>query len=106
MYLEAENKYAEEITAPLEALQTTLFNEMKSRVLETDQSVPVPKGDWAYQVRTIEGHSYPVHVRWPIGKPTEEQVLLDENALADKHDYFALGDLAISHDHRFCRSNL
>ncbi len=100
MYLEAENKYAEEITAPLEALQTTLFNEMKSRVLETDQSVPVPKGDWAYQVRTIEGHSYPVHVRWPIGKPTEEQVLLDENALADKHDYFALGDLAISHDHR------
>jgi oligopeptidase B len=100
IYLEAENKYAEEITAPLEDLRTILFDEIKSRVLETDQSVPVPKGDWEYQVRTKEDHAYPVHVRWPRGKPTEEQVLLDENALADGHDYFALGDLAISHDHR------
>ncbi len=99
--LEAENAYTEERTAHLASLREHLFEEIRSRILETDQSVPVPKGPWEYRVRTVEGLQYPVHVRRPRGGTDEDEVvLLEENALAEGHAYFAVGDFAISPDHR------
>ena len=43
-YLDAENSYTEQVLAPLEGLRTTLFEEMKARILETDMSVPSRRG--------------------------------------------------------------
>ncbi len=43
-YLEAENAYTEQEAAPLAALRTGLFEEMKARIKETDMSVPDPPG--------------------------------------------------------------
>jgi len=98
--LEEENRHTDEATAHLEALRAELYDEIRSRVQETDQSLPVPKGPWEYRVRTEEGLQYPIHVRRPRGNADdEEMVLLDENALADGHAYFALGDLSVSPDH-------
>ncbi|MGO8872092.1 MAG: S9 family peptidase [Acidimicrobiales bacterium] len=37
----------------------------------------------------------------PSVRPADEQVLLDENVLAEGHEYFALGNLEISPDHRW-----
>ena len=38
----------------------------------------------------------------PAGEPgEEEQILLDENVLAEGSDYFAVGSAAVSHDHRW-----
>lgn len=100
-YLEAENAYTEHATAPLADLREQLFQELRSRVKETDESLPVPKGPWEYRVRTTEGLQYATHVRRPRGgSDDEETVVLDENALAEGHDYFSIGDLAISPDHR------
>ncbi len=45
-YLEAENEYADESTAPLEPLRQKIFDEIKARTKETDLSVPVRRGDW------------------------------------------------------------
>ena len=110
-YLEEENAYTEATLEPLAALREGLFEEMKARIKETDMSVPVRRGPWWYYTRTEEGESYAIHCRRPArgrgelppaGEPgEEEQILLDENALAEGSDYFAVGSAAVSHDHRW-----
>jgi oligopeptidase B len=110
-YLEAENAYTEEETAPLRGLRSGLFEEMKARIKETDMSVPARRGPWWYYSRTEEGKDYGIHCRRPArgrdelppaGEPgEEEQILLDENALAEGTEYFAVGSAAVSHDHRW-----
>jgi len=99
-YLRAENDWTDRSTEQLGDLREHLFNEIRSRVQEEDQSVPVPKGDWEYRVRTGQGLQYPVHVRQLRGEPATEEVLLDENDLATGLDYFAVGDLSVSPNHR------
>jgi oligopeptidase B len=108
-YLEAENAYTEEVLAPLDDLRNALFEEMKARILETDMSVPARRGPWWYYGRSEEGKNYGIHCRRPArardelppaGEPgADEQILLDENILAEGHDYFAVGSAAISPDH-------
>ena len=101
-HLEAENAYTAAVTAGSLALQEALYDEMVARIQETDLSVPVRKGPWLYYSRSVEGSSYGIHCRRPADGPDDaEQVLLDENALAEGHDYFALGNFGISPDHRW-----
>ena len=100
-YLEAENAYAEASTGHLADLREQIFGEIKARTKETHQSLPTPKDDWEYRARTVEGLQYVIHVRHPRGgADDDETVLLDENELAEGHEYFAVGDLAVSPDHR------
>jgi len=108
-YLESENSYTDAVLSPLDRLRSDLFEEMKARILETDMSVPARRGPWWYYGRTEEGKSYGIHCRRPAGDVDElppagepgadEQVLLDENALAAGHEYFAVGTAAVSPDH-------
>ena len=101
-HLEAENAYTAAVTAGTTALQEALFAEMVARIEETDLSVPVRKGPWLYYGRTQEGSNYGIHCRRPVDGPEDvEQVLLDENVLAEGHDYFSLGSFSISPDHRW-----
>ena len=100
-YLEAENAFTEAATAHLADLREQIFGELKARTKETHQSLPTPKDDWEYRARTVEGQQYVIHVRRPRGgTDDDETVLLDENELAEGHEYFAVGDLAVSPDHR------
>jgi len=99
-YLEAENAYAEAMLAPLAPLRASIFEEIKSRVQETDESAPVPDGPWEYTSRTLEGSQYGIHCRRPRGAGADAaRVVLDENLLADGHDYFALGGFEVTPDH-------
>jgi oligopeptidase B len=101
-HLEAENSYTEAAMAGTRPLQDALFAEMVARIEETDLSVPVRKGPWLYYGRTVEGSNYGIHCRRAVDGPEDdEQVLLDENVLAEGHDYFALGNFSISPDHRW-----
>ena len=97
-YLEAENAWAHAWFEPLAPLRDELFQEIKRRTLETDLSVPVPKGPWRYYSRTEEGRSYPIHAR-AADPDGVEQILLDENAEAEGHEFFALGTFDVSPDH-------
>src|SRR5580704_19148869 len=45
-YLQAENAFTEEATAPLADFRVDLFEEMKARIKETDMSVPTRRGPW------------------------------------------------------------
>ncbi|MFY1635571.1 S9 family peptidase [Solwaraspora sp. WMMB335] len=113
-YLDAENAYTEGATAHLAALRETLFNETKQRTQETDLSVPARKGEHWYYTRTIEGQQYGIQCRLRIhdggtvppatvdGTPIEgEEVLLDGNALAQGHEFFAMGTFDVSPDGRW-----
>ena len=65
-HLKAENAYTQAALAPTEPLQTQLFEEMKGRIQETDQSVAVRRDGWYYYTNTFEGKQYGVHCRRPV----------------------------------------
>lgn len=111
-HLRAENAYTEASLAGTAELRQHLYEEIVARIEETDLSVPVRKGPWLYYSRTVEGSSYGIHCRRPAGPggsgggtdvdvPPDEEVILDENLMADGHDYFAVGNLVVSPDHRW-----
>jgi oligopeptidase B len=64
-YLQAENAYADAVMAPTAGLQDRLFEQIRSRVAETDISSPTFHGGWWYWSRTVAGQQYPVHCRRP-----------------------------------------
>lgn len=98
-YLRAENEAAERFFAPHQDTIETLFQEIRSRVQETDLSVPVRFGPWWYVTATTEGKSYPVHHRGPTADTATRDTLLDENVEAEGHEYFDLGAFDVSLDH-------
>lgn len=95
-YLEAENAYTEAMTAHTEALQDTIFEEIKTRIPQTDQSVPYRLDDYFYYSRVEEGQQYPIYARKKESLEAEEQVMLDVNQLAEGHDFFAVGNWEVS----------
>lgn len=97
-YLEGENAYAEAWFEPHGELIETLFNEIRGRVQETDESVPVRLGDWWYASRTVEGSNYHIRCRGGTRATATDHVLLDENAEAEGQDFFELGGFEISPD--------
>ncbi|MCU0569092.1 MAG: S9 family peptidase [Oculatellaceae cyanobacterium Prado106] len=99
-YLEAENAYTEAAMQHTQTLQTDLYNEMLARIQETDLSVPYREKDYYYYSRTEAGKSYPIHCRKQGSLDAPEEILLDENLLAEGHDYFELGTFDISPDHQ------
>jgi oligopeptidase B len=111
-YLEAENEYTTAAVAHTADLRERLYQDILRRVQETDASVPVPDGPYEYFQRTMTGSQYGVYCRRPARTPDlpdpfapagaadGEEIVVDENALAEGHDFFALGALGISPDHR------
>ncbi|MET1042793.1 MAG: S9 family peptidase [Microbacteriaceae bacterium] len=113
-HLTAENEYTQSRTEHLALLQEQIYEEIKNRTQETDLSVPIRRGDWWYYTRTIEGEQYGVHCRAPISAADDwippvvdetgstslpgEQVILDDNAEADGHEFYALGSFDLSID--------
>jgi oligopeptidase B len=99
-YLEAENRYTEEVMGPTATLQETLYKEILGRIQETDVSVPVKRDDYFYYTRTEEGKAYSIQCRKHGGLDASEEILLDSNVLAEGQNYFRLGNFAVSPDHR------
>lgn len=113
-HLEAENAYTEARTEHLSGLRERIFDEIKSRTLETDLSVPSRHGDWWYYGRTVEGKQYGIQCRAPLASPDDwtppelspetevpgEQILLDGNVEAEGHEFFSLGSFEVSNDGR------
>jgi oligopeptidase B len=105
-YLAAENAHAEAQVAGLAPLREELYGEMLSHIKQTDVSVPFRDGAWWYYTRTEEGMQYSIHCRkrgtdaGPDAGASEE-VILDGNAMAQGHAFFAIGDTDISDDGRW-----
>ena len=104
-YLEAENQYTEAVMADTKALQDTLYSEILGRIQETDMAVPARRGPYLYYTRTEEGKQYTIHCRKPVASETEE-VVLDENELAQGEKYFRLEALRPSTGHNLLAYSL
>ncbi|MGA7987870.1 MAG: S9 family peptidase [Candidatus Dormiibacterota bacterium] len=97
-HLTAENAWTERSLAHLGALRERIYSEIVGRVQETDDGAPVPYGPYEYYSRTVEGRQYPIHCRRERDGG-DEQVVLDENALAEGYGFFHLGDAEVSPNH-------
>ena len=97
-YLEAENRYAEQVMAHTEGLQETLFEEIKGRIKPNDESVPVLLNGYYYYTRFEEGQEYPVYCRKKGSLEEEEEVILDVNELAGDHEFFSVTGVIASPD--------
>jgi oligopeptidase B len=95
-YLNAENIYYDEITAHTNDFQESLFEEMKSRIKEDDESVPYKKNGYYYITKYKKGEQYPIFTRKKESLESQEKLLFDVNDLAKDHDYFQLGGLNVS----------
>lgn len=115
-HLHAENDYTAAQTAHLAQLRENIYTEIKSRVQETDMSVPNRSGKYWYYGRTQEGKSYGISCRVPVaetddpwapptipesGEVPGEQVILDLNELAEGHEFFSLGAASVTTSGRY-----
>jgi oligopeptidase B len=100
-HLDAENAHFDAVMAPHEALVRTLFEEIKARQQPDEAAVPWRERHWVYQWRFAAGAQYRCWYRWPAGSPEQEQLILDEPALAAGHQYFALAAFDVSPDGRW-----
>ncbi|MDQ5852943.1 MAG: S9 family peptidase, partial [Chloroflexota bacterium] len=92
--------YTEEMMRHTQILQEQLYAEMRGRIKETDQQVPEKRDDYFYYSRTEEGKQYPIFCRRHGGLDAEEELLLDQNQLAEGHAYCRIGAYRVSPDHR------
>jgi oligopeptidase B len=99
-YLEAENAYTESVMAPTAPLRDALYKEFRSRVEETEATVPARRDDHWYYRRTVKGLSHTIHCRRSDSDDADEHVLLDENELARGTAYFKVGAFVVSPRHR------
>ncbi len=101
-HLKAENAWFEAKMGPYKGLVDELFSEMRGRIKEDDSTVPQKDGDWLYWSEFEEGGEYRKWYRKPSGAEGaagaggEPVLLLDENELAEGHEYFRLGALSVS----------
>lgn len=115
-HLEAENAWADAVTAPTRDAATRLVEEVKASTALTDVTVPIREGEFWYFRRFAEGQSYATHHRAPVerdeagapiplvpepGVPARgEELLVDENEWARGQEFFRLADLYPSPDGR------
>jgi oligopeptidase B len=98
--LEAENAYTDAMLKGSEPLQQTLYQEMLSRIQQTDLSVPYRLRGFDYFTKTLEGKQYPLHYRRLAVSPNPDELLLDLNTLAEGHSFLGLGIFQVSDHNR------
>lgn len=89
-YLKAENAYLDTMLAHTKGLQEKLFNEMKGRIKEKDESVPYKIDDYYYYSRVVEGGEYPIYCRKKGSLESAEEIIADGNELGKGHGYFSM----------------
>ncbi|MDI5897134.1 S9 family peptidase [Flavobacterium sp. XS2P67] len=100
-YLNKENTYYDAMTAHTKDFQKELFEEMKGRIKEDDQSVPYLYNGYYYITRFEKGQDYPIYSRKKGSLSANEEILFNCNDLAKGHSYFQLGGLSVSPDNKF-----
>ncbi len=99
-YLVAENKYLDTMMSGTKAMQEDLFKEMKARIKEKDESVPVFDNGYYYYTRTDDGKEYYKYCRKKSNLQAPEEVLLDVDDMAKGHAYFAVTGFNVSEDNK------
>ncbi|GAA4647401.1 oligopeptidase B [Pontixanthobacter gangjinensis] len=95
-YLEAENEYNEKMTSHTKEFQEKLFEEMKGRIKEDDESVPYKLNGYWYITRFEKGFDYPIYSRKKESLDAPEEIMFNVNDMAKDYEYYSLGGLNVS----------
>lgn len=99
-YLNAENEYLEGMMAHTSVLQEKLYEEIIGRIQQTDQSVPVKKKGYYYYSRYEEGLDYAFNCRKKDDENAIEEIMLNQNEMAEGLSYFSVGGQSVSPDNK------
>jgi len=99
-YLNSENTYRKEMTSHLASFQEKLFEEIKGRIKQTDESVPYKINGYYYITKYEEGKEYPIHTRKKESLDATEEIMLDLNILAEPYDYYNVAGRSVSPDNK------
>tara|TARA_Y100001934_G_scaffold18448_1_gene21579 strand:+ start:287 stop:2386 length:2100 start_codon:yes stop_codon:yes gene_type:complete len=105
-YINLENVYKEQSLAHTNKLQDKLFNEMVARIKKDDNTTPYLKNGYYYYSRFEKNKEYAIHCRKKGSLDAKEEIILDENELAEGYDYFALYDKYVSPDNNWLAFNI
>ncbi len=97
-YLNQENEYYHKSTQHTKDFQKDLFEEMKSRIKQDDESVPYFYNGYFYITRFEKGKDYPIHSRKKGSLEAKEEIVFDCNEMAKGHAYFNLSGISVSED--------
>ena len=100
-YLKKENSYYDAMTAGTKDLQKSLFDEMKSRIKEDDQSVPYLYNGYYYITRFETGKDYPIYSRKKGSLEAKEEIMFNCNELAIGHAYYQLAGVSVSENNQY-----
>ena len=100
-YIDQENQYTQSNLSHTRKLQNTIFDEMVSRIKKDDESVPYLKNGYYYYSRYEKDKEYRIHCRKKGSLDANEEILLDENILAEGYDYFSIGGMSISPNNKW-----
>lgn len=100
-YLNQENEYLEKKMAGTEEFQKSLFEELKARIKEDDESVPYKYNGYWYITRFETGKDYPIYTRKKGTLEAKEELIVDCNELAKGHSYFRLNGLNVSPNNEY-----
>ena len=99
-YLKEENAYLDTMMSGSKTFRKKLYEEMKGRIKEKDESVPVFKNGYFYYIRTEDGKQYYKYCRKKGSPEAAEEVLLDVDELAKAHPYYAATGFNVSEDNK------
>ncbi|MCF0050830.1 S9 family peptidase [Dyadobacter sp. LJ53] len=99
-YLKAENAYTDTMMADTKKFQEDLFAEMKGRIKEKDESVPVFSNGYWYYTRSEEGQQYFKYCRKKGSLDAKEEMLLDVDKMAEGHPYYSAVGFNVSPDNK------
>ena len=100
-YIDSENSYTESSLSHTKIFQNNVFEEIIGRIEKDDESVPYLDNGYYYYSRFESGKEYAIHCRKKGSLNVQEEIILDENILAEGFDYFALGGRRVSPDNKW-----
>ena len=95
-YLNQENAYTDAVMKGTENLQESLFQEIKGRIKEQDESVPYFENGYFYYTRFDEGKEYPIYCRKKESQDAPEEIMLDVNEMAEGYAYYSVVGVNVS----------
>ncbi|CAN1608274.1 K01354 ptrB; oligopeptidase B [Candidatus Pelagibacterales bacterium] len=104
-YLDEENLFKENQLKDVNDVEKKLFEELKSKIKNEDNSVPKKDGNYFYGYKYNKNSEYPIYYRKNITNNSEE-IILDCEKKSKTHTYFNVASISHSHDHRHVAYNI
>ena len=104
-YLDEENLFKENQLKDIKDIEKKLFEELKSKIKNEDNSVPKKDGDYFYGYKYNKNSEYPIYYRKNIIKNSEE-IILDCEKKSKTHAYFNVASISHSHNHKSIAYNI